>query len=39
MSVTTDVERGLIGVGGGSYSLLLPRSKDFETLGAVLKAR
>ena len=39
MSVSTDVERGLIGVGGGPYSLLLPRSKDFGALGSVLKAR
>ena len=39
MSVTTDVERGLIGVGGGSFSLLLPRSADFSALGIVLKVR
>ena len=35
----TDVERGLIGVGGGPYSLLLPRSKDFEQLGTILQLR
>jgi hypothetical protein len=39
MAVSTDVERGLIGVGGGPYTLLLPRSKDFDSLGTVLKAR
>lgn len=39
MSVTTDVERGVIGVGGGPYSLLLPRSADFTSLFDLLKAR
>jgi len=39
MSVSTDVERGLIGVGGSPYSLLLPRSKDFSALGTVLQLR
>ena len=32
MAVTTDVERGTLGVPGGPYSLLLPRSVDFNTL-------
>jgi len=32
MALTTDVERGVLGVGGGPYNLLLPRSKDFEPL-------
>ena len=39
MAVSTDVTRGLIGVGGAPYSLLLPRSKDFGALGDVLKLR
>lgn len=39
MSVTTDVTRGVIGVGGGPYGLLLPRSADFTALFDVLKAR
>jgi hypothetical protein len=39
MAVTTDVQRGCIGVGGAPYTLLLPRSKDFDSLGSVLKLR
>jgi len=39
MAATTDVTRGVIGVGGGPYSLLLPRSSDFSTLFAVLRLR
>jgi hypothetical protein len=30
MAVTTDVTSGVLGVPGGPFSLLLPRSKDFE---------
>lgn len=39
MSVTTDVTRGSIGVGGTPYSLLLPRSADFTDLFEILKSR
>lgn len=39
MSVSTDVERGLVGVGGSPYSLLLPRSEDFTAFGDVIKGR
>lgn len=39
MALSTDVTRGCIGVGGGPYSILLPRSKDFAQLGDVLKLR
>ena len=30
MAVTQDVERGVLGVPGGPYAMLLPRSHDFE---------
>jgi hypothetical protein len=30
MAVTTDVSRGALGVPGGPFSLILPRSKDFQ---------
>eukprot|EP00049_Salpingoeca_infusionum_P018359 m.356907 g.356907 ORF g.356907 m.356907 type:complete len:654 (+) comp17657_c0_seq1:91-2052(+) len=39
MGVTTDVTRGVIGVGGCPYSLLLPRSADFAALFDILKLR
>jgi hypothetical protein len=39
MSVTTDVTRGVIGVGGAPFALLLPRSSDFSALFSVLDAR
>lgn len=39
MGVSTDVTRGVSGVGGGPYSLLLPRSSDFSVLFDVIKAR
>jgi len=39
MAVTTDVIRGVVGVPGGPYSLLLPRSEDFTALGDILKIR
>eukprot|EP00055_Hartaetosiga_balthica_P010956 m.48442 g.48442 ORF g.48442 m.48442 type:complete len:649 (-) comp7397_c0_seq1:95-2041(-) len=39
MGVTTDVLRGVVGVAGGPYSLLLPRSADFAALFDILKVR
>ena len=39
MAVTTDVKRGCVGVMGGPYSLLLPRSQDFVELFELLKVR
>jgi hypothetical protein len=39
MAVTTDVKRGCVGVPGGPYAMLLPRSSDFADLGALFKAR
>eukprot|EP00730_Choanoeca_flexa_P010521 TRINITY_DN1839_c0_g1_i1.p1 TRINITY_DN1839_c0_g1~~TRINITY_DN1839_c0_g1_i1.p1 ORF type:complete len:645 (+),score=114.50 TRINITY_DN1839_c0_g1_i1:2-1936(+) len=39
MSLSTDVERGVLGVAGGPYSLLLPRSADFTPLFDIIKAR
>lgn len=39
LATATDVTRGVLGVGGGPYALLLPRSKDFTDLFALLKAR
>lgn len=36
---STDVTRGVCGVPGGPYALLLPRSKDFNDLFLILKAR
>jgi hypothetical protein len=36
MSISTDVTRGLLGEPGTPYSLLLNRSKDWPTYGAVL---
>ena len=39
MAAATDVTRGVIGVGGGPYSILLPRSSDFSVLFSVLRAR
>lgn len=39
MAVTTDVLLGVCGVGGGPYSLLLPRSSDFSDLFLLLKLR
>lgn len=37
MATTTDVHRGVLGVAGGPYSLLLPRSADFAALFDLLK--
>lgn len=39
MSVSTDVLKGTVGVPGGPYSLLLPRSADFVDLFDIIKAR
>jgi len=39
MAITTDVKRGVLGVGGGPYSLLLPRSNDFASLFQLLTLR
>ncbi len=37
MAASTEVTRGVLGVGGGPYALLLPRSTDFSTLFTLLK--
>ncbi len=37
MALTTDVERGVLGVPGQSYNLLLNRSVDFEPFYAVIR--
>ncbi len=39
MAATTDVRTGVLGVGGGPYALLLPRSSDFAELFDILKLR
>lgn len=39
MAVSPDVTRGVLGVGGGPYALLLPRSSDFSELFTILKIR
>ena len=39
MALTQDVPRGLLGVSGGPYALLLPRSADFADLFPAIKAR
>jgi hypothetical protein len=39
MAASVDVTRGVLGVGGGPYSLLCPRSSDFAILFDVLKER
>jgi hypothetical protein len=39
MAVTTDILRGQLGVGGGPYSMLLPRSSDFTPLFDIIKIR
>jgi hypothetical protein len=38
MAVTTDVIRGVLGVPGGPFPLLLPRSKDFDVFEDVMRA-
>jgi len=37
MGLSPDLERGVLGVNGGPYSLLLPRSKDFDPFFDILK--
>jgi hypothetical protein len=39
MASSPDVIRGVLGVGGGPYALLLPRSSDFSELFDILKIR
>ena len=39
MGASSDVATGVLGVGGGPYALLLPRSSDFSDLFAILKLR
>eukprot|EP00456_Euglypha_rotunda_P014136 TRINITY_DN1439_c0_g1_i7.p1 TRINITY_DN1439_c0_g1~~TRINITY_DN1439_c0_g1_i7.p1 ORF type:complete len:431 (-),score=76.16 TRINITY_DN1439_c0_g1_i7:89-1282(-) len=39
MAVTTNITTGVLGVGGGPYSMLCPRSSDFAALFDVLKYR
>ncbi|KJE93000.1 hypothetical protein CAOG_03865 [Capsaspora owczarzaki ATCC 30864] len=39
MAASQDVERGVLGVMGGPYGLLLPRSVDFSKLFDIVKAR
>lgn len=39
MAVTTDVVRGVAGVAGAPFSLLLPRSVDFADLFDIIKLR
>ena len=39
LAASTDVTRAVIGVGGGPYALLLPRSTDFASLFDVLRLR
>jgi len=39
MALSTDVERGVLGVAGMPYSLLLPRSNDFELFLLALKGQ
>eukprot|EP00937_MAST-01D_sp_MAST-1D-sp2_P002336 g2336.t1 len=39
MALSHDVQRGLLGVSGGPYALLLPRSADFADLFPAIKAR
>lgn len=39
LGLSTDIPRGVLGVGGGPYSLLLTRSKDFDTFFRVFKEK
>ena len=39
MAASSDVSTGVLGVGGGPYALLLPRSSDFAELFDILKIR
>ncbi|MFW5920301.1 MAG: hypothetical protein ACOCUS_00575 [Polyangiales bacterium] len=38
LGLSPDLERGVLGVGGMPYSVLLPRSKDFDPFFGILKA-
>lgn len=38
-AVSTDVQRAVLGVGGGPYAILLPRSTDFADLFDLLKLK
>lgn len=38
MGLSTDLERGVLGVGGAPYALLLPRSVDFEPFFKILQS-
>ncbi|MCA9711302.1 MAG: hypothetical protein KDK70_36020, partial [Myxococcales bacterium] len=37
LAMSPDLERGVLGVVGGPYSLLLPRSKDFDPFFAIFR--
>ena len=39
MSVSQDITKGVLGVPGGPYALMLPRSVDFDPYFALIKAR
>jgi len=39
MSVSQDITQGVLGVPGGPYVMMLPRSVDFDPYFAILKAR
>jgi hypothetical protein len=39
LGMSTDIERGVLGVGGGPYSLLLTRSTDFDTFFRLFKEK
>lgn len=37
LGVSPDIQRGVLGVGGSPYSLLLPRSKDFDPFFVIFR--
>jgi hypothetical protein len=39
LAMSTDIPRGVLGVGGGPYSLLLPRSHDFDPFFSIFKEK
>lgn len=39
LAMSTDIPRGVLGVGGGPYSLLLARSRDFDTFFRLFKEK
>lgn len=39
LGLSTDIHRGVLGVGGGPYSLLLPRSSDFDPFFLIFKQK